>query len=188
MEIKNETIERLKEAIVEKYGSPLETEKDYSLLSEAIGDFAFRHGNKADSVSASTLKRLFGYMRDHFSPSATTLNILSRYVGFSDFQSFLNGLQSDEVISKHIAADSLAIGEEITLCWEPSRIMTIRYEGNSRFSVIKAEGTRIAVGSKFRCAVIISGEPLILTDLLMPEAKEPIIYIIGKKSGVSINK
>lgn len=187
MELRTETIERLKEAIVEKYGSPLETEKDYSLLSEAIGDYALNHGNKADSVSASTLKRLFGYMRDHFSPSVTTLNILSRYVGFSDFHSFLNGLQSDEVISKHIAAESLAIGEEITLGWEPSRTMTIRHEGNSQFTVIKSEGTRIVIGSKFHCAVIISGEPLILTDLLLPKAKEPIIYIIGKKSGVSIN-
>ncbi len=78
--------ERLKEAVLVKFGRTLDSPTDYDLLSVAIE----RH--TGDMISSSTLKRLFGYNKQQTSPRPSTLSTLARYVGFAGWSDFCNNM------------------------------------------------------------------------------------------------
>ena len=75
-------IENLKQEIGLKFGRTIESAADFNLLSIAIQQAT------SETISPSTLKRIFGYVRSDAAPSATTLSILSRYVGYAGWSDF----------------------------------------------------------------------------------------------------
>ena len=75
-------IENLKREIGLKFGRTIESAADFDLLSIAIQQAT------SETISPSTLKRIFGYVRSDAAPSATTLSILSRYVGYTGWSDF----------------------------------------------------------------------------------------------------
>lgn len=80
----------------------LRTPKDYDDLATHI--FQTTHAN----VSVSTLKRLMGYLPGNKTmPRTSTLDILSRYVGYVDFDTF------SESFDKH--GNNIAKAENVEL-------------------------------------------------------------------------
>lgn len=75
-------IEELKEAILAKFARTLDAPTDYDALSLDIANAT------GESVSASTLKRLFGYDKHATTPRPSTLSALARYVGFAGWSDF----------------------------------------------------------------------------------------------------
>ena len=75
-------ISRLREAMEEKAGRQMRTPKDFDFLSESI--FEALH----QKVSATTLKRLWGYLAESSAPRISTLDILAQYVGYTDWDHF----------------------------------------------------------------------------------------------------
>lgn len=71
----NPEIEELKSLVEQKYGKLLATTTDFEgftlHLEKATGK----------TVSASTLKRLYGYVGDSHKPRINTLDVLSEYLG-----------------------------------------------------------------------------------------------------------
>lgn len=98
---KQENVIKLRLRIIESCGIRLHTPKDYELLSSLI--FQKTHSN----VSSSTLKRFFGYLPgNEASASVTTLDILSRFVGFADFDAFVQTgeiFEQDSFLDKNVA-------------------------------------------------------------------------------------
>lgn len=77
---------------VEKaYGRGVHTTTDFEALSVVI------EHDINERLSCSTLKRLWGYVSNHSSPSLATLNILSRYVGKRDFLAFCEAIKRREL-------------------------------------------------------------------------------------------
>ena len=68
--------------VEERYGRSVKTSTDFEALSvtieREIGEF----------ISASTLKRLWGYVSLQPSPRIATLDVLSRYIGAGSFAGF----------------------------------------------------------------------------------------------------
>jgi len=77
-------IDRLKDTIEKKVGCRMRTPKDFDFLAEQI--FETLH----ETVSPTTLKRLWGYLSEARSPRQSTLNILSQFVGYNDWEAFCN--------------------------------------------------------------------------------------------------
>ena len=75
-------IENLKREIGLKFGRTIESAADFDALSISIRD------STSETISPSTLKRIFGYVKYDAEPSATTLSILSRYVGYTGWSDF----------------------------------------------------------------------------------------------------
>lgn len=87
---KKRHIENLKKEVVRKFGRTVEAAADFDTLSMAIQQ------SISETVSPSTLKRVFGYVKYDAEPSATTLSILSRYVGYAGWSDFCRNFQSSE--------------------------------------------------------------------------------------------
>lgn len=158
------------------------TPRDFSQLSESVSE------RTGQTVSPSTLKRLWGYMKDGGEPSAYTLKTLARYLGYADFESFARGgtdASSLIVGQQAVSADDLAPGEELRLQWPPNRRITVRHLGEAQFTIVEAVNTKLSVGDTFTCHLFIGGEPLYLSNLIH-QGGAPMGYVAGKTNGITI--
>ena len=81
-------IDLLKEAVGQKFGAKILYAKDCSALSDVVFDAT---GNK---ISETTIKRLWNLVASVFNPSKYTLNSLSKYIGYEDWDDFVSNRHS----------------------------------------------------------------------------------------------
>lgn len=80
----------LKKKIKSKFGRPIRSLSDLKDLKEDV----FKFTNY--SIGFNTLRRFYGFLPTT-KPSRNTLNYLSKYVGFENYSSFVNGYKLDKV-------------------------------------------------------------------------------------------
>lgn len=167
---------------------PLNTSTDYEFLSETI-----QH-RTGEYVSATTLKRMGGYLTEKVDPRRTTLDILSRALGYKDLEEFERNIGAgvpDSNPSEGVVIESAKqeIGFTVDLSWLPDRRCTLRYSGQNMWEVIESEHTRLKAGQKLECHYIIDKEPLEV--VLLPDSTNPDnltgMYICGRKYGIRID-
>ena len=167
--------------IEESVGRKMRTTADFTFLSGAIWERVH------DNLSASTLKRIWGYVEGIDSARNSSLQILSRFLGFKDWDSFLESISQDndsnQVSAEHIKTEDLTVGDFVSVSWRPNRRCTFRYLGSHRFVVERAENSKLKVGDTFSCGLFILGEPLYLSDLVQSD-KPPVAFVVGNKGGL----
>lgn len=177
-----ESINELCKRVEETSGMRIEKAKDFECLSVMIYE---RTGTR---LSPTTLKRIWGYLKENTVTRMSTLDFLAQYCGWHNYDEFLKG-ERPEIESGFVdvrvlnAENDLQAGDVVRLMWHPSRVCEIKYLGDSRWEVVGSEGTRLAVGDTFRCSVIMSGEPLYL-DNLVHDGVESGVYVCGRRNGV----
>ena len=181
MQKTNPEISELKQQIEESLGRKMKTSADFTFLSGAIWE------RTHENLSSSTLKRIWGYVDGADTTRNSTLEILSKFLGFKDWDGFLEYISQDNgsnrVIKQHIKTDDLAVDDLISVSWKPNRHCTFRYLGDYRFIVEQAENSKLKAGNTFRCGLFILGEPLYLNDLV--QGKEPpVAFVVGNKDGL----
>ena len=75
-------INGLRNTIEKTIGRKMQTPKDFDVLSESI--FEKTH----QSISSTTLKRLWGYLQEPSIPRSSTLNLLAQYAGFDNWDAY----------------------------------------------------------------------------------------------------
>ncbi len=161
----------------------MHTHRDFVWLSEQVKMATAEH------VSATTLKRVWGFQKDYDSPSHYTLNLLSRYLGYADYDSFVEGKPNEQSTSSIKAACYMACnltsGDELTLTWAPNRCIVVHFLEGCSFKVVEAVNSKLQVGDTFSCQTFIEGEACCLSNLYRGEAG-PYACVIGKQGGISI--
>ena len=98
-------ITELKKRIETSVKRKMKTPTDFIFLSGAVFE------RTRETMSPTTLKRLWGYIDGADQTRNSTLEILSRFLGFSNWDSFVAEIGkesgSDEVLSPHIRAEEL---------------------------------------------------------------------------------
>ena len=180
----NELISQLCRAVEQAVGKERFTRRDFDSLETQIQERLNCH------ISITTLKRVWGYVTTDSEPRTHTLDILSQFIGYSDFRHFCfacdNGdpNASSPVLTQHINVEQdLVADDTVTLYWNPGRICTIRYLGDRRFVVTESEKTRLVKDATFQCNLIIEGEPLYISNLILNN-QHPVGYVCGKKGGI----
>lgn len=165
--------------------------RDFSEMSERIFSLT------KSLLSPTTLKRLWGYVREDVTPRVSTLSILARAVGRLDWDDWTASPSatpqppSHEILSPHISVEAaLEPSDRVELRWNPGRRCVIEYLGEGGFEVVESDRTRLRHGDRFRCTLIAEGEPLMLSGL-HPSAgstlREGCCYICGTEHGVSFS-
>ena len=178
-------IERLKEYIENVAGFKMCTPKNFENLAQGILN------ETGSLLSPTTLKRLWGYLheKEQQTPRLSTLNILSRYIGYIDYDTFCKyqmvdeECESDFLNNRFIKADSLSKGQKVKLMWQPDRVITIQYIGLSMFKVLENKNSKLSPNDIFICNQIVENQPLLLSNLIH-ENGDPLNYICGKMGGV----
>lgn len=177
-------INLLKSEIETALGMAIRSPKDFDFLRERI--YARLH----ILISRTTLMRMWGYVDEKVIPRQSTLDTLTRFLGYTDWEEYERNAslpkeqQSSPVLSRRLSVlQTMIPGEQLRLTWLPDRVCDIEYQGNLRFLVTASENTRLKPGDTFEVSLIVEGEPLYL-DNLRQGNRPPIAYVCGKKSGV----
>lgn len=170
---------------VEKtYGRPIKTTTDFEALSvvmeQKIGEF----------LSASTLKRLWGYVSLNPSPRVSTLDILSRFIGHRNFEEFRKELRNAPIFeSAFFSAETIDVrdldpGCVIVVGWNPNRVVELKYLGDYTFELISNENSQLQVGDRFTVSSFMLGFPLFISRVLR-NGEYTESYVAGKIDGLN---
>lgn len=185
LDSKNAKISILKNATEETLGRKIQTPKDFEYLSKSIF-FRLR-----TNVSSTTLKRMWGYLKENTQTRESTLNILSRFIGFNDWAEFCDKSQSEPnpsqqehiLLKKKISSKELQPNQEIEINWFPNKWCRIKYLGEHSFIVNKSLNTKICENDTFQCYLLIEGEPMYL-DNFVHDGLPPVTFVAGKERGI----
>ena len=177
-------IEKLKQMLKSQFGRDMETPADFSDLSDDIRDKL-----KCSTMSATTLKRLFGYIKYDKDISLSSLSLLARYLGYSGWNAFCMNYksESDFISNQVIYSKNLSKGDSVVFEWNPNRYCLAEFLGNDKFLVRDAQNCKLEIGDTFTTTQFTLNNPLIITDLIQIRMSDnsPKKYVAGSKSGLS---
>lgn len=174
----------LRDKIEDKAKRKMNVPRDFAWLSEML------EKTTRQRVSASTLRRFWGYVNEGVTASRYTKDVLAHFLGYADFEEFKSQQcsgdeQSQPLLGEQICSDDLFDGQMLKLSWLPDRTCIIRHDGNGCFTVVEAKNTRISEGDTFECHLFINHEPAYLNAWRHGNEK-PVTYAIGKKNGIKV--
>lgn len=171
---------------VEKaYGRRLATTTDFESLSVVI------EHEIGELLSASTLKRLWGYVGDRRTPRGDTLDILSRYCGKKDFREFCawlveeSGVDSQFITTSYIRSCDLGVGDNLSLGWAPNRLVWVTHLEGDRFRVLSGGESKLKSGDEFEVDAFMLGFPLYIAAVYRGGEILP-AYVAGRVHGLSV--
>lgn len=177
-------LQTLLDEVEKKYGHTLDNTNDFRTLA-ALLEYECK-----DLVSVSTLKRLWGYVSQQTTPRESTLDVLSRFVGYGSFRDFrLSQFGKFDDTSGYldlsfISASDVSEGELLTICWAPDRLVRLRKRGGIEWEVVTNHNSKLQEGDRFELACFFRGLPLFLPAVIRNGQTLP-SYIAGKKEGLS---
>lgn len=118
---------KLFELVEKKYGGKIDTPRDFTALSKQI-EVATGH-----KISDSTLKRLWGYVKNEHNPTKFTLNILSIYTGYKNYDEFNRRMERDIIT---INEKDIHIGDVISVLFDEGEYLKLEYRGDKKFLFI----------------------------------------------------
>ena len=178
-------LQYLLELVEKQYGRKLSTTTDFESLSVIIEKAT------GDLLSSSTLKRLYGYVSLNTVPRKTTLDILSRFIGNRDYETFRISLSNDPQFSsrffsaKTVTTSELKAGDRLRIGWPANRIVTLNYLGDDLFEVETSVNASLVKGDRFRQVSFMKGFPLYLSRILRDGDYTP-AYVAGMNSGLNL--
>ena len=178
-------LQYLLELVEKQYGRKLSTTTDFESLSVII------EKTTGELLSSSTLKRLYGYVSLNTVPRKTTLDILSRFIGNRDYETFRISLSNDPQFSsrffsaKTVTTSELKAGDRLRIGWPANRIVTLNYLGNDLFEVETSVNASLVKGDRFRQVSFMKGYPLYLSRILRDGDYTP-AYVAGMNSGLNL--
>lgn len=178
-------LQSLLDAVEKKYGRPIVAHNDFNTLSVVLDHECH------EILSSSTLKRLWGYVSLRTTPRKSTLDILSKYVGYKNFSDFRTSRlgELDETSgyleTSYLSADDVPDGGILRIGWEPNRLLQLRRVGSNLFEVIESHNSKLKVGDQFETSCFFKGLPLILPRIIRDGENLP-SYIAGKEKGLNL--
>ena len=183
--MKTPEIEELKLLVERKFGRVLGTTTDFEEFSLSV---CRKYGLR---LSASTLKRLWGYVGDSHTPRMCTLDILSRYIGHDSFYAFKSWLKtsvkynSSFFAAQQITSSELASGSEVEIGWSPNRLVCLTYMGDSVYEVVRSANSKLMPGDRFVTGCFIKEQPLYL-PYIERGGQRTAPFVAGRNGGLTI--
>ena len=177
-------IEELKHLIEKKYGKQLCTTTDFEEFTLSLKKLGI-------AVSASTMKRLYGYVGDSHKPRVATLNQLAVYIGHKSFADFVAWLKtstrynSSFFNARQLISDTLHEGDAVEIGWAPNRQLFLTYLGHSTFRVDKSRNSKMQVGDRFVTGCFIIGQPLFLPYIIR-NGEQTTPFVAGRNGGLTV--
>jgi hypothetical protein len=165
-------------------GCALQSPSDFECLIDRLWE------KQHQVFSLSTIKRLWGYVGSNGQPRLSTLNTLSQFLGYADWNAYLAHLEqrseSESALFKGegICTEDLSLNDILQVSWLPNRLCTFRYLGDNHFVVQSSKNAKLQVGDTFEAITFIIGKPMYL-DKLKRQDGTITSYVAGKRNGIT---
>ena len=155
--------DNIKKLINNKLGYEVRTPADCNSLAIDIESKTGEH------IGVNTIKRLMGLADDARTTRLSTLDIISRYVGFSNWDELnarTDNSNSDfSSDAEEIIPKQLSSGQEVKFTYKPDREVTIKYINGDSFIVTESKNSKIHKDDVLSVQHIVKGYPLLISDV-----------------------
>lgn len=179
----NPAVIKLREMVERSIPRKIKTPADFTYLSGAIFE---RCG---ETISETTLKRIWGYIGGYENIRYHTLSILAHFVGYKDWDNFLEdnvidpNENSEEIMQRCIRSKNLSVGDKLYFSWDPDRECLVEYKGNDTFKVLDSKNSKLNKNDTFSCDIFIENQLLYIDDLTRDNVTYT-LFVAGKKGGL----
>jgi copper homeostasis protein len=184
-EKQSEHINLLRELVEQTANRKIKTPADFNFLAGVIME------RTGETISTSTLKRIWGYIEGYDSTRNSSLNILSQCVGYRDWDTFENiycsNIDKDAsraIMAEHLYSRHLAENDIVVIEWAPLRHCELLYLGDGNFKVLVSVNSKLQVDDIFHASLFILHQPLYIDNLVRNGCK-PTMFVVGNKGGLS---
>lgn len=173
------------EQIIEMFGKPIRYPSDYMELSLAI------EKTVGQPISTNTVKRLLGFIVEDREPRLYTLDIISKYLGYENWDNYV--MSDTHKVSQFksfggIFYFNLRLNDQIEFHYLPDRKALIQYSGKRGvFQVVKAENSKLQVGDEISVSQFLLNHPVFMKKV-MRNGDNLGSYVAGKAGGLSFLK
>ncbi len=174
-----ELLQKLLQDIEQKYDRKVIKPKDFEQLRKLLP--------KGEELSVSTLKRIWGYVKENHIPREETLSILSRLAGYQDWSAFCreyNNVNDSDFLDGVLLAEDIPLGAEVLLKWFPDRICRVKKIADKEFYILEADNCKLKKYDTFEAVWFMQGHPLCVHHVTR-NGKLMGNYIAGRKKGLS---
>ena len=184
MSVLSPEIIQLRSDIEKLLGQTLSSPADFQWLIHQIWD------KQHTILSLSTIKRLWGYVPSNGVPRLSTLNTLSQFIDYADWNAYLvaleqrGGIESALCTGEGIRTADLQAEDRIVVAWQPNRQCTFRYLGDNQFIVEESKNAKLQQGTTFSAARFMIGQPMYLDNILLADGTHT-SYVAGKRNGLT---
>ncbi len=178
-------LEELKALVAQKYGRSLQTTTDFEEFSVRLKKW------QGKTVSASTLKRMWGYVSDSHKPRVFTLDVLSQFLGHENYTAFLKWLKTSTKYNssffdaKQVVSNELAVNDIVEIGWSPNRLLHLKYLGDSRYEVQDSVNSKLIAGDVFITGCFIKEQPLYVPYVIR-DGDRTAPFVAGRNGGLTI--
>lgn len=162
---------------------------DFDFLSLAILDAV------KQPISATTLKRIWGYINDvgsSYNPERFTLCILAAFVGYRDIEDFIDNYNSDDIsvqsgnyFGETIKQSDIADKVFVELSWPPDRRCVLCRKNSKEFDVVQAVNTKLRVEDIVEFASLTQNAPAYFSKVMRKGSYMTHTYIAGTRTGIT---
>jgi len=163
----------------------LRTSSDFAFLAGCI------QGRLRQSVSVSTLERIWGYVKGYQSVRESTLSILAQFVGYPDWKTFVSDYcdvpsarSSHRVVAGSLFAADVPVDGCLAIEWNPGRRVIVRHVEFGVWRVENSIKSKLKVGDTFKCLRFTMNQPLYLENFLH-EDEDWGLFVVGNRGGIS---
>ena len=170
------------------------TNKDYQIIVQDMLD------SIGDSLGINTLKRLFGSLNENVTPAKSTLNVVARYLDYSDWDSCQAAISSGvvRVVSEdsgksgyceYIIPDYLFTGDRVEFRYIPDNRLLLEYISENRFRVLFSTREELQMGDTMTIRYFQEGCSVVAFDVIRDSKPLPSpIRIACSGNGISYLK
>lgn len=180
-----EFISKLCETIEKRILRKMTSPRDFDYLSGLTSKTGMR-------ISASTLKRIWGYNKDitsTYRPYRYTLLSLVNFLGFNSLEDFLKHSESPETESasymgETVTTDEIMPGSIVEITWHPDRSCSLTCLEKGVFRVVHSENGHLNPGDMVKFRSLTQNAPLYFNEVVRPATDEKFIYTAGQRTGI----
>ncbi len=130
-------------------------------------DIAARTG---ENLGINTVKRFTGAAAEDVNPRQTTLDIISRYLGYRDWPEMKRAVYGNsssrfKFPDRMIDARGVPVGGTVTLQWDPDRKIRIRHLRYAKYEVVEAENSKLQAGDILYLDKLMTRYPLFVRSV-----------------------
>lgn len=139
-------------------------------------------------IGVNTIKRLLGFVIDERQPRTTTLDIISRYLGFDNWETLRiyddNSNSSFQTTVDELRTTDLSVGQRVQVTYLPDRLLELEYVGNNQFRVLSSQNSKLHEDDEIIVTHIVKGYPLLVNEVIR-DGMQLGSFTAGKAQGVN---
>ena len=169
------------ELLREKSGNEIRLSRDCELLALDIESVTGEH------VGVNTMKRLLGFIADERVPRTSTLDVIARYLGYSNWDALRlmdesNSNSAFDDRDEYLAC-YLEKGQQVMISYPPNRTLTIENVGDNHFRVIDSKNSKLQKGDLLTLTHIVRHYPLLVSEVTR-DGQNLGAFTAGKAQGI----